>query len=87
MIFLCFVEVIPTSPQNELKLCDASFDEYISRHSLDGTLLYADHRMSSVIGFFPTEVYGKSAYDFIIPDDYSIALFAHKLSKYCQYYS
>jgi len=81
MLFLCYVEVIPLSPPNELKLSDANFDEYVSRHCLDGTLLYTDQRMSSVLGFLPSEVKGKSAYDYIIPEDYSIALFAHKLSE------
>lgn len=50
LIFFCFVEVIPVNPQNELKLVDAGFDEYISRHALDGTLIYADHRISTVLG-------------------------------------
>ncbi|CAG2122670.1 unnamed protein product, partial [Medioppia subpectinata] len=63
----------------ELSIMDADLDEYVSRHSLDGTLLFADHRISGIIGYLPSEVMGKSAYDYILPDDHSIALFAHKL--------
>lgn len=39
-------------------------------------------RIANVIGFLPSEVNGKSAYDFILPEDYTIALFAQKLSEF-----
>lgn len=81
IIFLGHVEEIRSNPETQLKLTDVGFDEYVSRHSLDGTLLHADHRISSILGFLPKEVAGNSAYDYILPEDYSIALFAHKLSK------
>ncbi|XP_054164117.1 circadian locomoter output cycles protein kaput-like isoform X2 [Oppia nitens] len=79
ILFKGFVQIIPTNPMAELSLMDADLDEYVSRHSLDGTLLFADHRISNIIGFLPSEVMGNSAYDYILPDDHSIALFAHKL--------
>ena len=82
IIFLGHVEEMRSNPETHLKLTDVGFDEYVSRHSLDGTLLHADHRISSILGFLPKEVAGNSAYDYIIPEDYSIALFAHKLSKF-----
>lgn len=43
-MFKGFVQVIPTSPSAELSLIDANQEEYVTRLSLDGTLLYADHR-------------------------------------------
>lgn len=43
-LFKGFVQVIPTSPSAELSLIDANQEEYVTRLSLDGTLLYADHR-------------------------------------------
>ncbi|CAG2165671.1 unnamed protein product, partial [Oppiella nova] len=79
ILFKGFIQVIPTNPMAELSLMDADLDEYVSRHSLDGTLLFADHRISGIIGYLPSEVMGKSAYSYILPDDHSIALFAHKL--------
>ena len=44
ILFKGFVQIIPTNPMAELSLMDADLDEYVSRHSLDGTLLFADHR-------------------------------------------
>lgn len=45
IMFLCFVEITPQyDPTTELKLVYTNYDEYISRHSLDGTLIYADNR-------------------------------------------
>jgi len=44
IVFKGFVEIIPTSPMAELSLIDANLDEYVTRLSLDGTLLFADHR-------------------------------------------
>ena len=44
ILFKGFVQIIPTSPMAELSLIDANLDEYVTRISLDGTLLFADHR-------------------------------------------
>lgn len=44
ILFKGFVQIIPSSPMAELSLIDANLDEYVSRLSLDGTLLFADHR-------------------------------------------
>lgn len=44
IIFKGFVQIIPTSPMAELSLIDANLEEYVTRLSLDGTLLFADHR-------------------------------------------
>lgn len=44
ILFKGFIQIIPTNPMAELSLMDADLDEYVSRHSLDGTLLFADHR-------------------------------------------
>lgn len=44
LLFKGFVKVLPPSPMSELSLLDANQEEYVSRISLDGTLLYADHR-------------------------------------------
>jgi PAS domain-containing protein len=81
-IFKAFIQVVPNSPMNDLTLADANCDEYVSRLSLDGRLIYADHRISVVIGYSPAEVLGKSAYDYIIPNDHNISLFAHRLSMF-----
>jgi PAS domain-containing protein len=79
LLFKGFVTIIPTSPMAELSLIDANLDEYVTRLSLDGTLLFADHRISMIAGYMPHEVVNRSAYGYIILDDHAISLFAHKL--------
>jgi len=44
LLFKGFVQIIPSSPMAELSLIDANQEEYVTRLSLDGVLLYADHR-------------------------------------------
>lgn len=55
-------------------------DEYVTRHKLDGTIIYADHRIGTVTGYLPHEVVGVSAHKYMEPSDVVIALFAQKQS-------
>ena len=82
LMFKGFVRIIPHNSTNDLTLADACKDEYVTRISLDGRLLYSDHRITAITGFMPHEVLGQSAYDYIIPEDHSISLFAHRLSMH-----
>lgn len=59
-----------------------SQDEYVTRHKLDGTIIYADHRIGVVTGHLPHEVVGVSAHKYMDPSDVVIAQFAQKQSKY-----
>lgn len=47
VIFKGIVKIILVNPLAELSLSDANLDEYVSRLTLDGTLLFADHRFDS----------------------------------------
>lgn len=78
-MFKAFVKVVDISPYNQLSLEEATADEYVTRHSLDGTIIFADHRLATITGHMPHEVVGLSAYEYIHKDDTSIALFAHHL--------
>ena len=80
LLFKGFVQVIASSPAAELSLIDANQEEYVTRMTLDGVFLYADHRLSMVTGYTPSEILGKSAYAYILVPDHVISLFAHKLS-------
>ncbi|KAG8181426.1 hypothetical protein JTE90_018893 [Oedothorax gibbosus] len=74
-----FVKVVDISPYNQLSLEEATADEYITRHSLDGTIIFADHRLATITGHMPHEVVGLSAYAYIHSEDTAVALFAHHL--------
>ncbi|PRD27565.1 UNVERIFIED_CONTAM: Aryl hydrocarbon receptor nuclear translocator-like protein 2 [Trichonephila clavipes] len=78
-MFKAFVKVVDMSPYNQLSLEEATADEYVTRHSLDGTIIFADHRLATITGHMPHEVIGLSAYEYIHKEDTSIALFAHHL--------
>ncbi|RWS05932.1 aryl hydrocarbon receptor nuclear translocator-like protein, partial [Dinothrombium tinctorium] len=77
-LFCGAVQIIQQNPR-DFSLSEASDNEYRTRLTLDGTLVYADHRISLITGHFPEEVFGNSAYDYIHEDDLPISLFAHKL--------
>lgn len=101
IIFKGVIELCKTNPLAELNLLEANLDEYILRMTLDGVILYADHRylfsqidrhlklflpspprIHLVTGFSPSEVEGRSAYEFVMPEDHGISFFAHRNSKY-----
>ncbi|XP_076357234.1 hypoxia-inducible factor 1-alpha-like isoform X2 [Tachypleus tridentatus] len=79
ILFKAFVRIIHSSPLSEVSLPEALQDVYITRHKLDGTIIYTDHRISTITGHLPQEVLGYSAYKYIIPEDIPVALFKHNL--------
>ncbi|GIY75429.1 circadian locomoter output cycles protein kaput [Caerostris extrusa] len=78
-MFKAFVKVVNISPYNQLSLEEATADEYVTRHSLSGVIIFADHRLATITGHLPQEVIGVSAYEYIHKDDQPITLFAHRL--------
>ncbi|XP_025408631.1 circadian locomoter output cycles protein kaput-like isoform X4 [Sipha flava] len=53
----------------EISLLEATKEEYITRHQIDGRIIYVDHRISIVSGFMPQEVCGKLAFMYMHKDD------------------
>ncbi|XP_050545530.1 neuronal PAS domain-containing protein 2-like isoform X2 [Daktulosphaira vitifoliae] len=53
----------------EVSVLEATREEYITRHQIDGRIIYVDHRISVVSGFMPCEVSGKLAFTFMHKDD------------------
>lgn len=77
-LFKTFVRLVNTNPYKELSLGEAVQDEYVTRHKLDGTIIFADHRLSTLTGHLPHEVQGISAHQYLHPNDMAIAMFAQK---------
>lgn len=55
--------------KDKFKLLAENATDMISRHSEDGTYLYASPACEPIMGYSPEELVGKSAYNFFHPDD------------------
>ncbi|XP_015367926.1 PREDICTED: circadian locomoter output cycles protein kaput-like isoform X2 [Diuraphis noxia] len=53
----------------EVSMLEATGEEYITRHQIDGRIIYVDHRISIVSGFMPQEVSGQLAFKYMHKDD------------------
>jgi PAS domain-containing protein len=53
----------------EVSMLEATREEYITRHQIDGRIIYVDHRISIVSGFMPQEVSGELAFKYMHKDD------------------
>ncbi|XP_064082096.1 neuronal PAS domain-containing protein 2-like isoform X1 [Macrobrachium nipponense] len=78
-MLVAFVRVVKDRPITEISLVESTQDEYITRHTMDGKILYSDHRISFVTGLMPTEVIGTSAFKYMHSEDMVWSMVAHKL--------
>ncbi|XP_068206755.1 circadian locomoter output cycles protein kaput-like isoform X2 [Palaemon carinicauda] len=78
-ILVSFVRVVKDRPITELFLAESNQDEYITRHTMDGKILYTDHRISFVTGLMPSEVIGTSAFKYMHSEDMVWSMVAHNL--------
>lgn len=60
-----------TSTANAADLSANNPSEFISRHAIDGKFTFVDQRVKNVLDYMPTDLLGKSCYDFFHPEDQS----------------
>ncbi|XP_043285664.1 hypoxia-inducible factor 1-alpha-like isoform X2 [Venturia canescens] len=53
----------------ELSLLEANKEEYVTRHLVDGRIIFCDHRISVVAGYMTHEVSGMSAFKYMHAED------------------
>ncbi|BET00486.1 PAS fold [Nesidiocoris tenuis] len=66
----------------QLSLLEASREEWISRHLIDGTIVFSDHRISVVSGYMAEEVTGDFAFRYMHQDDVRWVLIALRQMYY-----
>ncbi|XP_017787864.1 PREDICTED: neuronal PAS domain-containing protein 2-like isoform X2 [Habropoda laboriosa] len=76
IVFVGIARLLMRRPITKISIIDANKDEYITRHLVDGRIIYCDHRVSVVAGYLSEEVSGKSAFCFMHRDDRRWAMMA-----------
>lgn len=69
-------------PITELSIMDANRDEYMTRHLVDGRIVYCDHRVSVVAGYLSEEVSGLNAFAFMHKADLRWTMVGLRQSKF-----
>ncbi|XP_020296520.1 circadian locomoter output cycles protein kaput-like isoform X2 [Pseudomyrmex gracilis] len=54
----------------DLSILDMYKDEYVTRHLVDGRIIYCDHRISLIAGYMSEEVSGENAFKYMHKDDF-----------------
>nr|XP_033331823.1 circadian locomoter output cycles protein kaput-like isoform X1 [Megalopta genalis] len=76
IIFVGVARLLMKRSITGISIIDANKDEYLTRHLVDGRILYCDHRVSVVAGYLAEEVSGLSAFNFMHKDDLWWAMIA-----------
>ncbi|XP_017879549.1 circadian locomoter output cycles protein kaput-like isoform X2 [Ceratina calcarata] len=69
IVFVGVARLLMRRPITKISIIDANKDEYITRHLVDGRIIYCDHRISVVAGYLSEEVSGISAFHFMHKKD------------------
>lgn len=69
-------------PITELSIMDANKDEYVTRHLVDGRIIYCDHRVSVIAGYLSEEISGLNAFGFMHKDDCRWTMIGLRQSKH-----
>ncbi|XP_076248205.1 basic helix-loop-helix ARNT-like protein 1 isoform X3 [Calliopsis andreniformis] len=70
IVFVGVAQVLMKQSVTAVSIMDAHKDEYVTRHLVDGRILFCDQRVSTVTGYMAHEVTGLCAFEFMHADDY-----------------
>ncbi|XP_076670678.1 uncharacterized protein LOC143369986 isoform X2 [Andrena cerasifolii] len=76
IIFVGLARLLTKRPITAISIMDANKNEYVTRHLVDGRIIYCDHRVSVVAGYLSEEVSGLSAFSFMHKDDFRWTMIA-----------
>ncbi|CAL1278604.1 unnamed protein product [Larinioides sclopetarius] len=77
-VILMFIEPVKSTPKIPMPFSLKQHDVYVTLHGIRGEIIEADHNISTITGYMPCDVLGKSAYEYIFETDVPIAQFAQK---------
>lgn len=86
IVFVGVAQLLMKQPLTKISIIDANKNEYITRHLVDGRIIYCDHRVSVVAGYLSEEVSGMSAFGFMHKDDRIWAMVALRQSESKYFY-
>jgi PAS domain S-box-containing protein len=71
---------LPATPDelDELRRLIAGSTDLLARHDPDGTYRYASPAARQLLGYAPEELIGRSAYDFLHPEDVTVVAEVHR---------
>lgn len=75
-VLIAVVRMMRERSVAERSLLEPTRDEYVTRHLIDGRIIYSDHRISVVAGYMAEEVTGESAFKFMHKDDVRFTIVA-----------
>lgn len=81
IVFAGLVTLPKKRPITDLSIIDANKNEYVTRHLVDGRIIYCDHRVSIVAGYMAEEVSGLNAFAFMHKDDFRWTMIGLRQSK------
>lgn len=81
-IFVAFVRSHKQRNVNDNSLFEALKEEWVTRHLLDGTIIFSDHRISYLSGYLSEEVTGNLAFTYMHQDDVRWVMIALR-KMYC----
>nr|UDN65263.1 methoprene-tolerant protein isoform 1 [Prorhinotermes simplex] len=68
-VLIAVVRTMRERSMSSRSLLHATKEEYVTRHLLDGRIIYCDYRISVVAGYMASEITGLSAFKFMHKDD------------------
>ncbi|KAF8794788.1 Aryl hydrocarbon receptor nuclear like protein [Argiope bruennichi] len=77
-LVLMFIEPVKSPGKIPMPFSLKQHDVYVTLHGIRGEIIEADHNISTITGYMPCDVLGKSAYEYIFETDVPIAQFAQK---------
>lgn len=69
VVLVAVVRPLKQKRLTQLSLMEAFREEFVTRHTIDGQIVYSDHRISTVSGYFAEEVTGVTGFGFMHKED------------------